>query len=187
MQIEVKYQGLRVIEENLRILREQFGVRTGGIIIRALRVGAKIIRDEARRRVQHVPSGYAPFESALIWGRGKRQGRAARFKSWDALLRSSIVEHAIPVSSARAGGQPTVIVRVRSRGYSRRNGHIAFNRPGSSAGWWWWLEFGTAKTPARSFMRGAFESKKNEAMQAAIGQMRVEIDAFFKLHLKKAA
>jgi HK97 gp10 family phage protein len=78
-------------------------------------------------------------------------------------------------------------VRVRSSGYTMRNGTIFFKRPGSSAGWWWWLEFGTAKMPARSFMRTAFESKKNEAMQAAIGHMRVEIDAFFKLHLKKAA
>lgn len=182
LKIEVRYEGLRQIEENLRFLREQFGVKTGGIIIRALRVGAKMIRDEARRRVPKVPSGLSPFAKAFKGRRGKQ-----RLVSWESLLRSNIIEHAIPVSSRLAGGKPTVLVRVRNHGYHRVNGRIVFNRPGSSPGWWWWLEFGTARMPARPFLRPAFEAVKGQAAQATIAAMRREIDEFFARNLKKAA
>ena len=181
--VAVQFNGLKEIEANLKFLREQFGVRTGGVLIRGLRVGAKLIRDEARSRVPwHIPSGWVPAPKGSI-GRGKKKQEV----EWSHLLRTNIIEHAIPTSSAFAGGRPTVVVRVRNSGYTRRNGKIVWNRPGTSPGWWWWLEFGTRHSPPRPFMRGAFEAKKQAAAAAAIAAMRKEIEELFKQHLKKAA
>lgn len=183
--VTVKIHGLKEIEKNLRELREKFSVRTGGIVIRGLREGARVVRDEARRRVPHVPSGFVPPIDFNVPQKGR--GRKRRFLSWEALLRTNIIEHAIPTGSKLAGGKPTVIIRVRNHGYTRRNGKIYFNRPGSSPGWWWWLEFGTSKFPARPFLRPAFEAKKRAAVDAALTKMREEIDDFFVSTIKKAA
>lgn len=176
--VTVQYHGLRAIEENLRILREQFGVRTGGILIRGLRAGAKLIRNEAKQRVTHVPSGLVSF---IDFAKTRKGGRRRKFNSPEGMLRQNIVEHAV------AADKPTVYVRVRNRGYQRVGKSIRFNRPGSSPGWWWWLEFGTLRMPARSFLRGAFEAKKFEALQVSIARMRTEIDEWFQKTLKKAA
>ena len=185
MNIEVKYNGLKEIEGNLRFLREQFGVKTGGILIRGLRAGAKIIRDEARRRVpDHIPSGWVPM---IDFTSNQKGSRRRRFKSWSGLLRSSIIEHAIPTSSRIAGGQPTVLIRVRNAGYDRRSGRIVFKRPGSSPGWYWWLEFGTARSPARPFLRPAFESRKRDAVDAFAAHVRGEIEDQFRSHMRRAA
>jgi len=173
-----RVDGLRELEANLKTLREQFGVRTGGIIVRGLRAGAKLIRDDAKRRVRLVPSGYTP--KFIQKGRRKNAtGKRATASGRAGLLRSNIVEHAIPASSRLAGGRPTVLVRVRNRGYERVDGKIRFNQPGSSPGWWWWIEFGTSKTPAQPFMRPAFEAQKAAAVEAMKKHIRLEIDKLF--------
>lgn len=183
---QVRFDGLKELEANLKILREQFGVRTGGVIIRGLRAGAKIIRDEARRRVPQIPSGFTP--EYIKKGRRKNsKGRKATPAARRALLRSNIIEHAIPVSAALSEGRPTVLIRVRNRGYRRVNGHIRFNQPGSSPGWWWWLEFGTSKIAARPFIRPAFESQKGAALEAFKRNVSAEIDSMFAKHFRHAA
>jgi HK97 gp10 family phage protein len=181
-----RIDGLRELEANLKILREQFGVRTGGVIIRGLRAGAKLIRDEARRRVPHIPSGYTP--ETLKKGRKKNaKGKKATPAARRALLRSNIIEHAIPVAAPLSEGRPTVLVRVRNRGYTRVNGKIRFKQPGSSPGWWWWIEFGTAKQPAQPFLRPAFEAQKVAALEAFKKTVASEIDALFAKNFRRAA
>lgn len=183
---KVTIHGLRELEANLKILREQFGVRTGGVLIRGLRAGAKIIRDDAKRRVLRVPSGWGP--RTVTKGRGKnKRSVATTSASLAAMLRSNIVEHAIPVRSRIADGRPTVLVRVRNRGYRRVNGRIRFNNPGTSPGWWWWQEFGTSKHPAKPFLRPAFESQKMAAIDQFKTTVRAEIDKLFQKNFKIAA
>lgn len=182
-----RVEGLQELEFALKELREQFGVRTGGIIIRGLRKGARLIRDDARRRAPQVPSGLTP--KTLRKGRRKNaKGVAATSVSRRSLLTSNIVEHSIPVSSRLAGGRPTVIVRVRNRGYTRASkGAIRFNQPGSSPGWWWWLEFGTSRRAAQPFIRPAFEAQKVEAVEAMKASVREEIDEFWKKNVYRRA
>lgn len=177
----VKVEGLQALEANLKRLREEFGVRTGGIIIRGLRAGARLIRDDARRRVGHVPSGYTPrvLTSTSRRGGGRVRSRSATEKRREALLRSRIVEYAIPTASKIAAGRPTVVVRVSNAGYDRQGGRLRFRNPGSSPGWWWWLEFGTSKRPAQPFLRPAFEAQKVAAVLALQQRVRAEIDALF--------
>lgn len=191
---QFRLDGLRQLEGNLKVLREKFNVKTGGVIIRGMRAGARLIRDDARRRVGRIPSGYTP--EVLGAGRRRkdgttvRKGRKATAKNRQALLRSNIVEHAIPVSSRLAGGKPTVLIRVRNRGYSRVGGRLRFNQPGSSPGWWWWLEFGTSKQPAQPFMRPAVAARTGAALEEMKRTIAKEVEDTFAGHgrtLRRAA
>lgn len=173
-----RVDGLRELEANLKVLREEFGVKTGGVIIRGLRAGAKLIKNDAKRRVTSVPSGFGP--KFITRGRGKSKRQVASTGlNIAAMLRSNIVEHAIPSNSRLAGGKPTVLVRVRNQGYTRIGGKIRFNRPGSAPGWWWWLEFGTSRSAARPFLRPAFETQKVAAVDAMKSHIRGEIAKAF--------
>lgn len=178
-----RVEGLRELEGSLKILRERFGVKTGGVIIRGLLEGSLLIRDEARGRVRNIPSGFTP--SRLKRGNRKgAKGIKATPENQANLLRSNIVAHAIPTDSRLAGGRPTVLVRVRNRGYTRGGGgRLYWNQPGSSPGWWWWLEFGTSRTKAAPFMRPAFEANKLLALELFRKTVRTEIEALFKKNL----
>lgn len=176
LDFQAKVEGLKELEANLKILREKFSVRTGGILIRGLRAGAKLMRDEAKRRV--------PVGTGLRFvGRGGRRSKKPGAKEprqvRGGLIRAHIVEYAIPTSSARAGGRPTVLVRVSNRGYERLNGKLRFIRPGSSPGYWWLVEFGTSKNSAKPFMRPAFETKKQDATEVFRRHVRQEIESTF--------
>lgn len=182
-----RFEGLKELERDLRVLRELFGIKTGGIVIRGLRAGARLIRDDARRRAPQVPSGFTP--TTLRKGRRKRaKGVAATPENRRLLLISNIVEHAIPTDAPLAGGKPTVLVRVRNRGYTRTStGGIRFNQPGSSPGWWWWLEFGTSRRAAQPFMRPAFEAQKTAAVEVMRKTIQAELKAHYGNFFKAAA
>jgi HK97 gp10 family phage protein len=191
---QVRITGFRELEANLKVLREQFGVKTGGVIYRGLQAGANLVRDEARRRIPHIQSGYVPFETLRKKvGRGKKKRTVSRRNTASArkaLLRSNIIAHKIPHKARLAEGKPTVLVRVRNSAYRRINGKIRFRRPGSSPGWWWWLEFGTSKRPATPFMRPAFEAQKMAAIEEMRRHVSNEINTLFAKFgqgLKRAA
>lgn len=185
---QFRVEGMAVLEKRLKILRERFDVRTGGVVIRGLRAGAKLIRNEARRRVTTVPKGFAALYTKGSSTVGGRKGKS-KPRSLEAILRSNIVEHAIPTSARLARGQPTVLIRVRSSGYERVNGRIRFKRPGTSPGWWWWLEFGTSRTPARPFMRPAVDAQYKAAIETMRQTIAAEIEKLFQKYipLRRAA
>jgi HK97 gp10 family phage protein len=179
----VKVEGLQQLEAALKVAREQLGVKTGGVIIRGLRAGAKLIRADAKLR--------APLGTTLRpvgKPRKRKDGSTGqqRFRR-GGLLKANIVEHAIATGSRIAGGKPTVIVRVRNHGYTRRNGKIFINRPGSSPGYWWFVEFGTSRNPARPFLRPAFEAQKERAVTQMRDHVATELSRIFGKAFKKAA
>lgn len=182
-----RVQGLKELDNQLRILREHFGIRTGGIVIRGLRAGAKLIRDDAKRRVPHVPSGYGP--KMISRGRGRRRRAvAATAADLRQMIVSNIVEHAIPTDAPLAGGKPTVLVRVRNQGYTRTSsGALRFNNPGRSPGYWWLVEFGTSRRPAQPFMRPAFEAQKFAAVDAMKKSIQQELKQIYGAAFKAAA
>jgi len=181
--VTAEVKGLKELEANLKMLRESFGVKTGGVIIRGLRAGAKLIRDEARR--------LAPRGTGARWvgkgGRRRKDGQETNRRIvHGGLLKANIVEHAIKVSDPRANGRPTVLVRVRNSGYERVDGKMRFKRRGSSPGYWWLVEFGTSKKGARPFMRPAFESQKGRALVTFRQHVAEEIIALQQKFLKTA-
>lgn len=186
----VKIEGLAEFESKLKELRDRFNVKTGGVIIRALREAAKVVARDAKARAPQVDPNFAGIDrdrqfsdwKARKEGKLKRRGRLGK-KPTKALIKANIVYHPIPTDSRLANGLPTVIVRVRNRGYRRlyslggsRRGAIFWNKPGSSPGYWWWVEFGTSRFPARPFMRPAFEATKGAQLGVFRAHMAKEID-----------
>jgi HK97 gp10 family phage protein len=199
--VTVDTKGFAEIERQLNVLREQFNVKTGGILLRGLQAGANLIRDEARSRApQRDPRGFTGLAAALTQqiarttDKRKRQKIQRAITRALALTRSNIVAYKISASHPLAGGIPSVIVRVRNRGwsrltFSRRGGRapIGFNSPGTSPGYWWWIEFGTSRFPARPFMRPAFNAQAQNAIDVTRKYLQIEIAKQFGTAFKKAA
>ena len=195
---EFKVEGLADLERGLAQLRETFGTKTGGVVIRGLRAGMRVIQEEAKRRaplkdprnlVAERVIRLAEQSGKLSVGRKKRiKGQITRSL---ALIKQNIVVYPIRADV------PTVIMRVRSRGYDRvsglfggrknTRGAIRFKAPTVSPGYWWWLEFGTSRLRARPFLRPAFESRKELAVLALRAQMQKEIVKIWGKNFKAAA
>jgi HK97 gp10 family phage protein len=195
IKINVEVQGLQALEEALKRVRDEFGdkAKTGGVVIRGLKAGAKLIATEAKARApQHDPSGLTRELEARIRAQkaakklgklswralikydkqvAKQLARAQRVAKKNlALIRKNIVSYPVKAD------QPTVVIRVSNKGYRRsqslfdaakgNRGTIRFRYPGTSPGYWWWVEFGTSRMKARPFMRPAFDAKATESIEA---------------------
>lgn len=196
--IKVKVEGLREFESNLKVLREAFSVKTGGIINRGLMASAIVIRNEARRLAPVLGGGstgtkqYRAFKARQNQIAGKALSNEANQRV-PGNIKHNIIAHYVRT-------QPmTVWIRVRTKTYifaTRKN--KAPGRWGARGGadpsnlvgnpnYWWFVEFGTSKMRARPFLRPAFDSKKNEALQAFRSYMKREIEQQFNRNLKIAA
>ena len=194
-----KVEGLAQLEGKLKILREEYGVKTGGVIIRGLKAGAALIRNDAKNRAPSSdPSGLTKARVAALLGgkfqygkRGKKltKSRAALkaaneqgriLKKQLALIKQNIVSYPVRADI------PTVVVRVRNRGWERgansvraalsgKKGGIRFKNPGVSPGYWWWIEFGTSRLKGKPYLRPAFIAKKQDAIEAMRDAIKKEI------------
>jgi HK97 gp10 family phage protein len=199
--ITIDTAGFAEIERQLAVLREQFDVKTGGIVLRGLQAGANLIRDDAKRRAMRTdPRGFTGLAAALTQqisrttDKRKQQKIQRAIKGSLSLTRNNIVAYKISASHPLAGGIPSVIVRVRNRGWTRlshgsRRGRapIGFNSPGTSPGYWWWIEFGTSRFAARPFMRPAFNAQAQNAIDLTRKYLQIEIAKQFGDAFKKAA
>ena len=157
--VNFQVQGIKEMNARIAALQREFGsksVPAGAWVMRALHDGARVIRDEAKRRapVLRVPD---PRRTA-----GE--------------LKNGIVEH------ASREQWNTVYVRVRTRGYIFGAGLDSSKNKKSSSragnpNYWWLVEFGTSKAPAQPFLRPAFESKKGEALNAIRNSLARGLDA----------
>jgi len=186
IKLDIQMTGLKEFEANLKILRDQFQVRTGGLINRSLMAGARIIRDEAKAKAPIFDSERArrAFKSRRFnqAGRGLSQSQEVRVPR---NLKSNIV-------ASYAKGMPlTVLVRVRTRTYIFEGGRGNFkSNVVGNPNYWWLVEFGTSKMAARPFMRPAFEAKKSQALGAFTVEMRKQLTEQFRKfrpNLKMAA
>lgn len=151
--VRVKVEGLRELDKALRMLPAE--IKTGGLIMRALRAGARLVAAEARRRAPVAN----PSSEAVLSGRRKsgalRAGITTQFSRREEL---------------------TVEMRVRNRGYIfAEAGKRASSAAEGNPNYWWLVEFGTSKMPAQPFMRPAFESKKQAALAEIIRHLKAEI------------
>jgi len=181
IKLDIQMTGLKEFEANLKILRDQFQVRTGGLINRSLMAGARIIRDEAKRL---APLLKTDEKIASVGKRGTASFRKARRGTkWRT---RGAIRNAI-VAAYGQNRELSVVVRVRTRGYiferNRFWGNFKkFSNPAifDNPNYWWLLEFGTSKMAARPFMRPAFESKKLQALDAFTLEMRRQLTVEFK-------
>ena len=152
--VSVELNGLR--ELNAAMLALPPSIRRDKMLMRALHDGARVIRDEAKRR--------APVLEKPIRNRHRKMGA----------LRNNIVEHASRKTDF------AVEVRVRNRGYifgqNRTRGSRTSSSLAGNPNYWWLVEFGTSKMAARPFLRPAFEMKKFEAAQKIRDSLRRGIE-----------
>lgn len=151
--LEVQVHGLRELQAALRELPRRTDRR---LLNKSLMVGARLIRDEARRM--------AP----VLKGADRRRVAGA-------------IRRAINAGAVRPQGYTaSVWVRVRPltarqiATFKRKTGKSGADNPNDPF-YWWWVEFGTAKMAARPFMRPAFEQRKREASDQIIKDLRPRI------------
>lgn len=158
--VNFQVQGIKEMNARIAALQREFGsksVPAGAWVMRALHDGARVVRDEAKRR---APVLREP-DPRRIAGE----------------LRANIVEH------ASKDYWNTVLVRVRNRGYifakDDGTGRKKAKSPSlrGNPSYWWLVEFGTSKAPAQPFLRPAFESKKGEALNAIRNSLARGLDA----------
>lgn len=118
---------------------------------RALRKGAKPIRDAARNNARTIDD---PETRAMIF---KNITIAGGRKS----------------DEAKDGGPK---MRVGIMGGARFKRDAGTDLPGGNTTAWRFVEFGTSKMPAEPFMRPAAQSASGEAMSALIAAMQSETD-----------
>lgn len=149
MSVDIK--GLKELQEALNQLPEKI---QGRPVRSAVGAAAKVVMDEARRR---VPVDSGQLKKAIYRGRSR---------------------------SMSARGKETYVVAVRKgkAKYANTQKNRRLNRVGKNyqtrgeAYYWRFLEFGTAKMPARPFLRPAFESKKEEAVMVLQQKLLEAID-----------
>lgn len=199
--IAVTVHGLKEFEANLKILREEFGVKTGGVINRALMAGAQAIKNEAIRLapvLQDAPATRKAFNARAKHLAGHALSSEAN-RRISGNLKFNIVAHYVK-------RQPlTVWVRVRTKTYifaQKRAGRVRKYRSGwvaapggtdpsnlvGNPNYWWLVEFGRRDGKGkRPFLRPAFESKKVEALNIFKANMRKQVDKLFGANVRKAA
>jgi HK97 gp10 family phage protein len=148
----VNITGLKELQQALNQLPLEIQKRP---LRSAVSAGAKVIVDEAKR--------LAP------------QGETGN-------LRKALYRYRSRSQSSR--GQETFLVGVRKgkKNYVDSAKNRRLNRVGKKytvegeAYYWRFIEFGTSKMPARPFLRPAFESKKNQAVETIKNRLAVAIE-----------
>ena len=165
----VTIHGLAELEKRLQALPEY--IKRGGLINRALLVGAKMIRDQAKKNAPVYDTAAARKAFA------SRRFNRAGYKLWQSQqvrvpmnLKSNIVSHLSRQQSL------TAIVRVRTKTYIFAQGKNYKSNNVNNPNYWWLLEFGTSKMPANKFLRRAFESMKRSAADAIKDGLAAEIN-----------
>lgn len=152
---DFEINGLAELKAKLRKLPPRIGLNATR---RALRKGANVIRDKARRNAASVNDPRTPEDIAkniVVQGGGRRREKQVG----GPLMRVGVLGGA----KARKGGG------TFSVGGSKTN-------PGGDTFYWRFLEFGTSDMPAQPFMLPAARESEGPALNAIVAAMRVEFD-----------
>ncbi len=158
MSIAVKFKvsGLDSLLKRMQALPAEIGAKGGGPLRRALRAGAKPIKDTAIR-------------NAPIGRRTPSPGRLRR------AMRVMADRH--PEQNHGATEVVSVYVRAGKKSFARGPGKMSARQDPNGAWYWWFVENGTYKMRAQPFLRPAFESQKGPALVIIVKSMRKGLDA----------
>lgn len=147
--------GLAELQKKLKALPTRIGLNATR---RALRKGANVIRDKARRNAASINDPRTSEDIAkniVVQGGGRRREK----QTGGPMMRVGVLGGA---KSKKGGGTFEV-------GGSRTN-------PGGDTFYWRFLEFGTSEMPARPFLLPAARESEGPALNAIVAAMRVEFD-----------
>lgn len=171
--LRIEFQGLKELERAMLALPSRVDRK---ILNEGLLVGARIVRDEAKKRAPELHDTSESLRPDPRWKRGalKRAIRASRIRARE------FAAEAI-VSVRRLSSRAIARVRTRQRKAElrrlKRTGKLYGGRRVvlGDAFYWRFVEFGTATMRARPFLRPAFESHKRQAVDAAIKYFRERV------------
>ena len=152
----VRIDGLDGVLDRLKALPPEIVSKNGGPARRALFRGAKIIRESAKAKAP-VRSGFLREQIVAMRSREPRRHGASEMYS----------------VGIKGGAR---------RKYANTKRNVRKGRAGEeyqtagNAYYWRFIEFGTARMPARPFLRPAFESNKDAALNAIVEELNKGLD-----------
>ncbi|MEO6659445.1 MAG: HK97-gp10 family putative phage morphogenesis protein [Burkholderiaceae bacterium] len=149
-------EGLEGVLDALKKLPAEVGAKCGGPAKAALRKGANVIRDLA---INNAPRASGFMASQIATSRdSKPQLVGATEHFW---------------VGVRRGKSKRYANTKRNRGRQRAGKTYQVD---GNAYYWKFLEFGTEKMKAQPFLRPAFESRKEDALNVIVAELRAGID-----------
>lgn len=161
----VRIEGLDGVLDALKALPPELASKRGGPARAALARGAKVIRDDARRR---VPVATGAVRDNIVMKRDTRPDRYGANERYTVGVRGGAKRYANTKRNRRKGRAGQEYVTAGNTYY------------------WRFLEFGTAKMAARPFLRPAFESQKDRALAAIVDGLTAGIQRIAKKVAKGA-
>lgn len=155
---QVTIAGLDGLLEALQDLPREIASRNGGPVRTALGRGARLIKDEVVRRAP-VKSGR--LQKAIIAARDRNPQRSAPGFSERYIV------------GVRGGARQKLANNRRNRRAGTAGQSVAKE---GNAFYWRFSEFGTAKQQAKPFLRPAFESSKQAALDEIVSSLGKGID-----------
>jgi HK97 gp10 family phage protein len=154
----VRIEGLAGVLEQLQALPAEIVSKAGGPVKFALREAANLLRDESKRNVRRI------IDTPNQGGDDKSTG----------LLLLSIVAGRSKPRPGVKGERFAVRIRAKQKYPESRGENLTAAKIGRQ------LEFGTEKREPMPWLRPAFDSKKNEALQVFSTELRKRTDAAIK-------
>lgn len=106
-----------------------------------------------------------------------RDNAFANFVMRTGTLDRAIFNKWVKSDSAGRWAQTYVIGVRQGRRFALKKGGKAQRGTGKDAYYWWWLEFGTAKTHARPFVRPALPAEQSRAIEAMRKRLAKGVEA----------
>lgn len=153
MQLRVEFKGLSEISRAMRELPKRIDRK---ILDDGLLAGANIVRDQARALapvLMHPDPRWRP-------GALKRAIQSARLTASQTQYAAEVIVHVRKLSAQQIGAFKRRAAKRKRPANGRLNPDDPF--------YWFFVEFGAAGRPAQPFLRPAFESRKQQAVDAAI-------------------
>lgn len=152
---DVRVEGLDGVLERLQALPAAVGAKGGGPARAALAKGARVFRDQA---IANAPRDTGLLQESIV---ARRDSKPQMVGASEAYF---------------------VGVRRKARRYANTKRNRGKGRAGKTyfvdgtAFYWLWVEFGSEKMSARPFLRPAFESRKEDAMNTIVAELHAGID-----------
>lgn len=162
----LKVDGLRELQEQLLEVRNDLSAQKA--LVRAARKALEPVLEDARRRV--------PVDTGLTRDSLKIATRRKAGKDSDAVAVAGL-----RVAVGKGGGRRDI--RKAKEASSGEKAQRAAQREAwrRSAHWrWHFIEFGTAKTPAKPFIRPAFDPKADAMVQTVKAEIAKDIQRALK-------
>lgn len=153
MQVTVKLEGLEGVMATLQSLPSEVVSRRGGVVLAALRKGARIILLEEKKALDRVTSNATSS--------GKKE-------STGLLAKSLTIKRGKPPSG---GNGERIIVTTKRVMYPRKGKPVSVRKTGAL------LEYGSSAQPSESWVRSSFNAKAAEAITTIEADLVKRIDA----------